>query len=124
MDDALCVGIDSLGSVVAGVVESCVIVKLVVADKTERPEHARAGLVANLNPLHVDAVVLERGEHVLCVLSHGSLHLCEVVLEVSPCGGDVLLAWVSPRVGVMEVYHDALAERLGTPSLYEHVLLA
>ena len=54
---------------------------------------------------------------------HGSLHLVKVVLEVVPCGRDVLLARVSPRVRVMEVYHYTLAEILGTPCLCKQILL-
>ena len=123
MHDALSLRVHSLRSVVASVVESGVVAEVVVRRQAQRPQHTRRCLVANLNPFDVDAVLLEEAKHVCSVVSHGSLHLLEVVLEVGPCSRNVLLARVSPRVRVVEVDHDTLTEILRAPRLCEHVLL-
>ena len=96
MYDALGIGINRLGSVIARIVERSVIAEVVVACKTERPKHSRTSLVAYLYPLNINAVVLKILQYVGCMFCYGSLHLVEVVLEVVPCSRDVLLARVGP----------------------------
>ena len=101
-----------LGGFIAHRSKSCILlpVPLLLVHTAHRPEHAVRRLITYLHPFRLDTFLLERIQHIECMLTNCLKH--RLVVVVLPCGRDGLMGRVGKEIRIMDIYHDSLP-RLG-----------
>src|SRR5574344_2088603 len=80
------------------------------------------GFVSHLNPFHIDMVVLQQLQDILCMFRQLILHF--VVTQVLPCCRYMLFSRICPPITVMEVNHQSQTVVFRTLSHFENIIFS
>ena len=75
----------------------------IILRTTHRPEETVGGLVAYLNPTHIDTSVLDGLQNLTSMSSQRLTHL--LIVHFLPRSRDVLLTRIGPPIAIVEVNH-------------------